>query len=106
MDRPLVQDFAARRLSSSRPHRRQVRTHARAQLLVQRTLNGRLYVNTACACACSFFLVITGEQNKKKITYIPVAEEDEEGNHAPTEIEMGESQLSVGHRQKGASHVA
>jgi hypothetical protein len=55
----------------------------------------------ACVRACSFFLVITGEQNKKKITYIPVAEEEEEGNHAPTEIEMGESQPSAGHRQRG-----
>lgn len=37
----------------------------------------------------SFFVFITGEQNKKKIIYIPVSEE---GNHAPnTEIEMGES---------------
>jgi hypothetical protein len=34
----------------------------------------------------SFFVVVTGEQNKKKIIYIPVSEE----GTPTTEIEMGE----------------
>lgn len=49
--------------------------------------------NFVVSCG-SFFFIITGEQSKKKITYIPVEEEG-----IPTEdIEMGESLAYIEHR--------